>query len=513
MTVSTLSHRGAIATSHHLATEAGADVLRQGGNAIDAALAAAAVLCVVYPNNVALGSDLVAIVRSPDGVVRFLNATGTAAGGETLDALTHRHGAVLPTRGVDTITLPGAIRGWEALHEHGATRAWSEHLEAAIRYACAGVPVARSVAQALIDERTDLERDPGSRALFYPNGSPLQEGDTLVQAALATSLEELALNGPDAFYSGDLAERWITGLRRLGSKLTLDDAQTYRCTWGHPLTSDINGYDVVTGPPNTQGFSLLRALRLVHEHALRAPLADDAGSLAREFHRSNAIRDALLADPECGSLDGQALVSYDGAVDAGSGDGIASGDTVGLSAVSADGWAISLIQSIYHGFGACVLEPETGIIFQNRGTSFSLNPESPNAFAPGKRPRHTLTPVMVLRNGDVAWVPATMGGQAQPQIHTHLLLRALAGEDPTGMTHAPRWVVGRQDTGDTDRTVTVEQGVPQAAIESLRASGFQVKPVDYPDELLGHSNVIAVRGGRYCAASDPRSDGSAVVVS
>lgn len=244
---------GAISTSHHLATEAGAAVLRAGGNAIDAAITAAATLCVVYPNNVALGGDLVAIVRSPDGEIRFLNATGTAPAGQTLEALRETHGDALPLRGIDTVTVPGGIRGWEALHELGATRSWAEHLAPAIGFARDGFPNSRSVARELRAAQPEFAKDPGASAVFYPGGEPLAEGERLTQPALAASLEQLAAGGPDAFYTGDLARSWVAGLARRGSKITLDDTAAYRPFWDAPIETTFRGLRVLTGPRTPPG--------------------------------------------------------------------------------------------------------------------------------------------------------------------------------------------------------------------------------------------------------------------
>lgn len=509
---STSVQPGAVATSHHLATEAGAAALRAGGNAIDAAIAAAAALCVVYPNNVALGGDLVALVRSPDGEIRFVNATGRATAAETLDALRERHGDALPKRGADTITVPGGVRGWQALAELGGRLGWADRLEHARRYAHDGVPTATSVARAIRDDRSALDADPGCRALFLPGGDPLAEGEPLVQPALADTLDRLAANGPDEFYTGEVAARWIAGLAALGSRITAADAAGYRPVVEAPLRTEALGVEVVTAPPNTQGFSLLRTVRAVESEGLADPLGADAARLAASFHAANRVRAAWLCDPDVAPLDGPALIEVDAPAEA-SDARPASGDTVGLAAVSADGWAVSLVQSVYWAFGACVLEPGTGILFQNRGTSFSLDPTHPAAFGPGLRPPHTLMPVLVLRDGELLQAQATMGGQAQPQIHAHLLLRTLAGASAIEATSAPRWVVGVQDDGDTASTVTVEADVAEPARRALEAAdGYAVKAVRPRDEGLGHSNLIRVTPSGYDAASDPRSDGSAVIV-
>lgn len=510
MPTSTKTHPlGAISTSHHLATEAGAAALRAGGNAIDAALAAVATLCVVYPNQVALGGDMVAMVRSPSGEIRFLNATGAAPAGQTIEALQQAHGNALPLRGIDTVTVPGGVCGWNSLHEFGAALSWADHFEAAIRCAAEGVPTASSVAAALRYEREVVERDPGCREVFFRDGEPLAEGDLLVQPALADTLRRIAANGSIEFYEGEVGQRWIAGLAALGSKISLDDTHDYWAFWDAPLEGEYEGYRVLTGPPNTSGFMLLRALAAI-EAGIEDPLGAGAGALARAFNDSNAVRAAELADARHAQA-GAELISMAAPTHPRPGAVHPSGDTVGLSATSADGWAISLINSVYYGFGAAILEPDTGILFQNRGTSFSLDPASPNAFAPGKRPQHTLMPVLVMRGDDVAWVPATMGGSAQPQIHVQLLLRSLAGASPTEATHAPRWIVEEPAADGTVRVV-IEEDVPENAREALVAAGFPLHVVPPHTDDLGHSNLIRVDADGYSAASDPRSDGSAEVV-
>ncbi|MHA3723426.1 gamma-glutamyltransferase [Leucobacter sp. HY1910] len=502
--------RGAISTSHHLATEAGAAALEAGGTAIDAALAAAATLCVVYPNNVALGGDLVALVKDPTGKIHFLNATGPAAAAETLEALRDKHGEQLPLRDIDTVNLPGGICGWNSLHELGANLPWADHFEAARRHARDGFANSKSVAQALIDERAHLEQDPGAREIFYPEGRAIAEGETLTQAALAASLDALAAGGSHEFYEGELAGRWIAGLQKLGSKLTLNDAKDYGAAWEPAIEGDYADLRVITGPPNTSGFMLLRALQEITA-GIEDPLGAGAGELAQAFARANAVRASHLGDPKFGCKSGDELITIVATEHPLPGRPKATGDTVGLSAISDDGWAISLINSVYHGFGAAILEPETGILFQNRGTSFSLDPAAPNAFAPGKRPSHTLMPVLVMKGESLEWVPATMGGSGQPQIHAQLLLHALAGATPREATHAPRWMVREPDAHGVV-TILVEEDVPAVTRAALTRSGFEIKIVPPRSEDLGHSNLIRVTAAGYEAASDPRSDGSAIVV-
>lgn len=506
-------NQAAISTSHHLATEAGAAALEQGGNAVDAALAAAATLCVVYPNQVALGGDLVAIVRSPDGRVRFLNATGAAPAAESLENLRSRHGTELPDRGVDTITIPGGVGGWAALHELAAQLPWAAIFERPIGYAQNGVPVASSVAATIAGHLADLEQDAGCRELLVPGGVPLREGDDLRQPALADSLRLLAAGGGREFYTGELARRWLAGLQASGSQISLDDTASYSPEWAEPLGVEHRGHRVLTSPPNTSGFILIRALRAIAGAdggpGIADPLGTGALSLARAFRDGNAVRAAALADPRQGGASGDELIAMVAPPPA-KGVSRPTGDTVGLSAYSSDGWAISLVNSLYNSYGAAVREQQTGIFFQNRGTAFSLDPASPNAFAPRKRPRHTLMPVLVLRGDETAWVPASMGGLGQPQIHTHLLTRLLDGATPVEATHAPRWVVN-EPSDDGTVPVTVEADVEQSVQDALAAE-FRLNIVPPYSEVQGHSNVIEVGPDGLSASSDPRSDGSAIVV-
>lgn len=505
-----------MAAPHHLATEAGEDAFRAGGSAIDAAIAAAAALTVVYPNNVALGSDLVALVRSPDGSIRCINATGFAPAGQSAERLRGLYGSKLPLRGIDTITVPGAVRGWEAMRLLGARLEWAAQFDAAIRYADDGVPVARSVAAALIDNRQALQSDAGCRNLFFPDGVALAEGQALRQPNLARSLMELQSGGADALYGGALGRRLVAGMAELGSVMSIDDLAAFEPEIVDPLRGHFRGYEVLTSPPNTQGFMLLRALSALEKLGDPADILDEgAGSLARIFERANSVRNTMLADPRLAHVSVEELIENE--LPAGArrvaGSARAAGDTVGVSAIDSDGYAVSLIQSVFHAFGSAVLEPETGILLQNRGTSFSLDADSPNVVEPRKRPRHTLMPVLVTRDDDVSWVSSTMGGQGQPQVHAQLLLRSMAGSTAEAAVTAPRWMVGISEPGDTDDTVYVESDAAAEAAESLRLSGLTVKTLPPHSEGLGHANLIRVDGdGRFDAASDPRADGSATVI-
>jgi gamma-glutamyltranspeptidase/glutathione hydrolase len=501
--------RGAIATSHDAATEAGAGILERGGTAVDAAIAAAAMLCVVYPHNVALGGDLVALVRDPAGRTRFVNATGRAASAETREGLAARHGGVMPSRGVDAVTVPGGVRGWAALAAIGGTLSWSALLGPARDAAAHGHPVSRSLANAIVAEEPVIGGFDAWSSVFVPDGCALREGEPLVQPALADTFDRLIAGGPDAFYSGELADRWLTGLRAAGSRISVDDAAGFQPGEQDPIRARVFGHDVITSPPNTQGFSLLRTLGRAERMGLADPLGADAGRIAELFHEGNRIRTAGLADPDVGPP-ADALIAMEAPARA---DGTANalGDTVGLTVV-ADGWAVSLVQSVFEAFGSGILEPETGIIFQNRGAGFSLEADAVNVFAGGRRPPHTLMPVLVERGGRLVWALATMGGQAQPQIHAQLFFRLREGASAIEATSAPRFVVGWQDLIDSPDSLIVEADAGPTSLHALQATSLRSRIVSPRWELMGHSNVIRVLAEGYDAASDPRSDGSARVV-
>lgn len=517
-----VTRHGAIATPHALATQAGVEAYRRGGNALDAALAAATAIPAVYPHMSHVGGDSVSLVRTPDGVVRCVNSTGFAPRGQRLERLAMTYGAELPLRGPDVITVPGAVRGWEAIRGFGAALPWSAQFDDAIRFAAEGVPVAPGLARSIARLRDLLGERVGTREIFLPGGSPLTERDTLRQAALADTYRALASSDARTLYGGAVGRSLAEGLQAEGSVLTLDDLATFSTEIAEPLSTTFRGDEVLTSPPNTQGFILLRALNALA--ALGDPdgaLGEQAGSLARVFDRGNRLRESVLADPRFADVDVRALL-HDGLLDDVNGVNlsaapvsdprVATGDTVGIAAVDADGYAISHIQSLYNGFGSGVLEPRTGILMQNRGAQFSLDPASPNRIEPGKRPSHTLMPVMVLRGGEPAFVTATMGGKGQPQIHTQVLLRLLDGASPDEAVSAPRWLVGAAEPGDPENAVYAEEDVSADALLSLAAHGLPVTTMSSRSDAAGHAHAIAVRPGGLIAASDPRADGAASVV-
>lgn len=515
----------AIATPHALATEAGQSALRDGGNAIDGALAAAAMLTVVYPHMCAVGGDLFALVAHPDQTVTAVNGSGAAGAAADPDRLREAR-ATMPVTGPDTITVPGAVRAWETIAELGGRMELKRLLAPAIACAHEGVAVAPSLARAIGVFADDLACDPGMEALFVDGGALLTEGVPLRQPALARSLEALAADGADALYRGRVGKDLIEGLKRRGSLLDLEDLAGHETELVRPLSCDYQGAEVLTTPPNSQGFVLLEILlALARLEGVPDPLGRDAPLLAEIFRLATEDRDEHLCDPRHAAVPLRELLSNAHAtklihearsrleqpprpLPVGP---QPTGDTVAIVAADGDGRAVSIIQSIFHTFGSGILEPTTGIVCHSRGSFFSLDPSSPNVLAPGKRPSHTLMPVLVRRDDRLVAVHGTMGGRAQPQLHAQLLLRLLGGcPTPARALKAPRWTVGGLDAGTPDDIVLLERSAGDKTAERFRAAGMQVDLLGDLDEGVGHGQLIWCRpDGALEAATDPRSDGAA----
>jgi gamma-glutamyltranspeptidase len=517
----------AIATPHTLATEAGRTAFERGGNAIDAALWAATTLAVVYPHMCGVGGDLFAVIQRPDGETVAIESSGAAPFGLDVEAVRGRAGGgpAMPEHGPDTVTVPGAVAGWVALHEQGGRLPWADAFGQAIAFAFGGVTVAPGLAGSLAWDAHRLAADPGMAATFFPQGRPLAEGDVLLQPALARTLQAIAADGAFALYDGEVGARYAEGLRRAGSTLTVEDLAAHEARLLPPLRGRYRDLDVVVAPPASQGFVLLQILALVERMGIDPdPDGPDAGLLARIMLVASRDRDRHLADPRAMAVHPSTLLD-DGhlagladevrALAPATGDGRpGTGDTIALVTADAEGRGVSLIQSLYDGFGSGIAEPSTGIVAHDRGACFTLSPGHPNALAPGKRPAHTLLPAIVQRDGRLAAVIGTMGGHAQPQIDAVGLIRSFVqGATPAEAVAAPRWVVQTHPSGTEPPVVTVEQDVPARTRERLQAAGFSVDTVGVRDGSVGHAHLIrASLPDRLEVGSDPRADGGALAV-
>lgn len=511
--------RYAVATPHHKATQAGRDVFARGGNAIDAAVTAAAVLTVAYPHQCSIGGDLFALVRNPQGDVVAVNGSGAAAAAVNVDTLSASY-TTMPPYGPHTITVPGAVAGWESIAAMGASLSWQNLLAPAIDCAAHGVRVTPSLARALHADVHRLTADPGLTSILFSNGVPLRTDDIMLQPNLARSMTVIANEGAAALYGGPMGTTLVKNLREMGSKLTIEDFAAHKTELTSPLRTVHDDWELMTTGPNSQGFVLPEILSAISELSIDPnPLGPDAAALAGIYRLASRDRDRWLADPRRSnvpidqlldrqhvrSLGERALLPWRGPSARPA--ARVSGDTVALVTADSDGWAVCLIQSVFHSFGSGILEPATGIVLHNRGTSFSLDPRHPNVIEGGKRPAHTLMPVMILARDRPAAIAGTMGGRAQPQIHAQVLPRVMGSEGLAPAVEAPRWIVGRLDDGANPEAILVE-GRAHKALERLGMLNAPIHRLEDWDEDAGHYSVIRVLpDGGFEAMSDPRSDG------
>ncbi|GID95681.1 gamma-glutamyltransferase [Amorphoplanes digitatis] len=480
----------ALAAPHPAAVEAGRAAVAAGGNALDAALAAAAALTVVYPHQCSIGGDLTAVVRPAGGGARAVLSLGAAAAAIDVDALRAGGATAMPERGPSTVTVPGVVAGWAAVAALGARLGWAERLRPAIALARDGAPVSAGLARAIRGGRAVIDADPGLSAVF----GDAREGTLLTQPALAGSLRELAGDWND-LYTGPLGLRLAAGLRRLGSPLTAADLAAHRAETTDPLTAYAHGAEWAAAPPPSQGATFL------------AVLGSDR-RLAAAW-RARSARDALLGDPRTGPVDLPGLLLRDARPAHPVAPGRRpTGDTVAVTAVGADGTAVSLIQSVFDSFGAGLLEPDTGIVLHSRGSMFSLDPAHPGRLAPGSRPPHTLCPTVAVA-GDTVVALGCQGGLSQPWILAQVAADALTAADPAELVRRPRWII---DGGDRPRLV-LEPGVPGADGLAAEAAslGLAVTTTAAPHDRAGHVQLARLRDGVPDAGSDPRADGIAAV--
>jgi gamma-glutamyltranspeptidase len=498
----------AVAAPHPAAVGAAADAVRRGGNAIDAALAAAAVLTVVYPHQCALGGDLIALVRAPgqDGAIAVLSV-GAQPAGLDIDALAR---APMPRRGIRTVTVPGAVAGWSALAGLGAALPLGDALTAAGILARDGIEVSPGLARGLAGQRQAVLADPGLRAVFAPAGEIAGPGDVIRQPALAATLSELA-DDPGSFYRGQVATRLAAGLAALGGEHTTADLAAHQPEVTAALERSVGAGRWWVAPPPSQGALLLGVLPM----ALASGRAEAAADpLVAECVRAMAVRDRELGDPRGGPVDIGAMIGLRASTGVQAPpQGRALGDTVAICAVDADGLAVCLIQSVFQTFGAGLLEPGTGIVLHIRGAAYSTDPRSPGALRPGARPPHTLCPAIVSVPGRLVAL-GCQGGRAQPWILAQVAADLIAGEIPPAQVLArPRWVVGARDLGH-DRTVLLAEPGAARAVAAATVLGLPVVEAAGSADEAGHvqAAVLDTASGVPHAATDPRADGHATVI-
>jgi gamma-glutamyltranspeptidase/glutathione hydrolase len=518
-----------VATSQPLAAQAGLRLLLAGGNAIDAAVATAATLGVVEPFSTGIGGDAFALVyMARSGEVLALNASGRSPAAWTLEEALRRCGAdggtpAIPITGGLSITVPGTVDGWASIIERCGRMSLAEVLEPAISYAEQGFPVSPLIAQSWEGLVPKLRDGYGGEA-FLVGGRAPRAGEIFRQPELGRTMRAIAEGGRAAFYTGPIAEALAAAAQAAGSYLTADDLAAHRSTWETPIEVRYRGLRVLECPPNGHGLVALLALNTLRDddiaalgwgtpatlhlqiEALRAAFADGLYYVADPEH-APAPLEALLGlaygSRRRGMINRRRAGSYRH-------ERPIEGDTIYLTTADAEGNVVSFINSLYHGFGSGVAAPGTGVMLQNRGALFALDPAHPNCLVPGKRPYHTIIPAMALgADGRPRISFGVMGGFMQPQGHVQVLQNMLDfGYDPQQALDAPRFCIveGRG-------AVLAEPGVPEGSLAALAALGHDIRYAG-PGERgsFGGGQIIAVdpNNGVYMAGSDPRKDGCAV---
>ena len=524
-----LGDHGAVTAGHPLAAQAGLDVLRSGGNAVDAAVAMAGVLSVVRPHMNGLGGDTFMLIYSArDGRVYGLNGSGRAGAGADADALRRRGLQRVPTRGLEAVTVPGTVDAWATALGRFGSRPLSNLLQPAIRLAFGGFPVSPKLRRDLESARAVIRNSPELRATYMPNGTIPEVGQILVQTDLGESLREVALTNGESLYRGALATRLATFFESRGGAITSGDLASHRSEWVEPISVDYRGLEVFALPPNTQGIALLMMLNLVEQYDLgrMGPRSADYLHLLIEAKKlAFADRDEHVADPAFYEAPIDSLLSKSYAlaraerinfeiaapeVTPGQPRGLED-DTVVCTAVDIEGNMVVLIQSLFNTFGSGVVAADTGIILQNRGALFTLERGHPNELAAGHRPYHTLTPTLIMQEGAPVLGLATPGGDGQVQILVQVINNwRLFGMDIQSAIEAPRF---RSYDG---LNVRLEESVGLEAINGLEAKGHRLRlfPTGRFADFGGAQGIVVLRRGTggpvYMAGADPRREALAL---
>jgi gamma-glutamyltranspeptidase / glutathione hydrolase len=533
---------GMIATSQPLASAAGLKVLQDGGNAIDAAVTAAAVLAVVEPSMTGIGGDLFALVYdAKTKTLRALNASGRAAYAATPEAYAKRNLTRMPNAGVMTVTVPGVVEGWSELLSKYGTIPMSRAVAPAADYARNGYAVEEIVHHQWKASEKKLAADPTTAAVFLPNGRVPEPGEVFANPKLAATLDAIGKGGRDAFYKGPIARAIVADMKKRDGLLDERDFAEHKADWVEPISTTYRGYQVFEMPPNTQGFLVLEMLNILEGYDLKSMghnSADYLHLLVEAKRIAFADRAAYLGDP--GSVPAnvlKTLISKEYAAarrkdidpsraaadyKAGAMPGVPTsapiaeadqnftgrdrGDTIYMTAADGKGNFISLIQSLYSDFGSGIVAGDTGILLHNRGSGFNLTPGHPDQIAPHKRPLHTLIPAFVMKDQKPYFSFGVMGGDHQAQGHTQVLVNLI----DFGMNVQEAGEAARVNHGNNG--LLVERNVPESAREGLTMRGHKVTVAGVPGGAFGGYQGILLdpRTGVLMGGSDVRKDGLAI---
>ena len=519
------ARRGLVGASNPLAAQSGLNILRQGGNAADAAVATSAMMNVMDPASCGVGGDCFALYYDAETKrVSALNGSGRAPAALTLDTVRALGWQQMDPRHAHSVTVPGAARGWNDLLQRHGTMTLADVLADAIHYAEEGYPTA-PVAGYRWERSGAFLRSAVNAEEYLPKGAPPRAGQVVRLPGLAATLRAIAEGGPDAFYSGPIAEAIVSTLQEQGGLMTLDDLKKHRSTWDEPIQTDYRGITVYECPPNGQGLTALIALNIAANFDLAAlpwnspqrihlmvesmRLAwADAHEYIADMSQADVPVDELLSKEYAAERAALIQPYYTSNPPPLPGELPGGSDTIYLSVVDGAGNACSFIKSLYMGFGVGIVAKGTGLWLQNRGSGFSLEPGHRNCLAPGKRPYHTIIPGLALKDGELWASFGVMGGFMQPQGHFQVI-SAMVDDDlnPQEALNRPRWYV---DRGDPGGALLIEEGTPFKTLADLAERGHRIRP----EAGLGRGNFGRGQIIRYDAetgvmhgGSEPRADG------
>jgi len=521
--------RGMAVAPHALAAQSALAVLREGGNAVEAMIAAAASIAVVYPHMNSIGGDAFWLIHVPGQAPRAIDACGAAAAAASIAWYAERGiSKSIPFRGgVAANTVAGTVAGWNAAQEFsrkelGGKLPLARLFDDAIHYAENGIAVTRSQNATTAAKLADLKGVYGFDETYLVNGAPPETGSVFYQKRLGATLRRLAHAGLDDFYRGELAASFARDLAAAGSPLALADLRQHQAQWRTPLALQHSLGTLYNMTPPTQGLVSLLVLGILD--ALDVGKVDPAGAdyvhlCVEATKQAFAIRDRTITDPAYMTTDAQSFlepaavralaanIDRKRAAPWGAGKGPA--DTVWMGVIDGEGRAVTFIQSTYHEYGSGVVLKDSGIVWQNRGCSFSLEEHALNALRPMRKPFHTLNPAMALFNDGRSMVYGNMGGDGQPQSQSAVFTRyALFGMNPQEAVSAPRWLLGRT-WGQTSDSLKLEARFPSEVVEQLRRYGHEVEVLQAWDETMGHAGAIVRHAnGVLEGGADPRSDGA-----
>ena len=507
---------GMAATSSPLATLAAIDVLRGGGNAVDAAIAASAILCITEPHMTGIGGDCFALIGKPNGTVLGLNGSGRSAKAATSDWLKKSGLTEIAAHSVHAVTVPGAIDAWDQLLKTEGTMTLGEALAPAIALAESGAPVTPRVARDWPESKALLAADEGGRKHYLKDGHAPRLGDVMVYPALAKTLKHIARVGRDGFYSGEIATEIISELKARGGLLTLEDFASANATWVTPISTNFAAHEILEIPPNGQGLTVLITLNILRHFGLSRfePESPECYHLEIEALKlAWELRNRHIADPDFAEVPMADLLSDETSqrlaaqIDMNhcldTRIALPSSDTVYLTVVDKNRLSVSFINSIYQDFGVGIVTPKSGITLQNRGLGFSAKIGHPNCIAPAKRPLHTIIPAVVKKNGKIDMAFGVMGGNFQPMGHVMVVVnRYIYGMDPQEALDSPRLF-------PQSGRLLVETTIADNVLKGLTGKGHHIVPAEEP---LGGGQAIAIDHARglLVGGSDHRKDGFAL---